>query len=225
MDKLPFRDLAEFAPEAALGPASVGRGAVAGHPSWRYALPVLIGSSVYLRELRTGDAPVLFAALSSAEVSRFISPPPTTLDGFRRFIAWTLHERARGHYLSFAITLPDSDTAVGLFQLRSLDHDFANAEWGFALAVEFWGSGMFMEGAHLMLEFAFETIGVRRLEARAALHNGRGTAALRKLGAVQEGVLRRGFRKHGEFVDQALWTIVDDEWRQAKAVWGPRVIH
>ncbi len=193
--------------------------------SWRHGLPTMVGLSIRMRELRLGDAPALFAAMSTEEVSRFISPPPTTVAGFERFIHWAQAQRANGQYLCFAVTPAGSDTAVGLFQLRSLDSDFGNAEWGFALAVEYWGSGMFTEGAELMLEFAFDTVGVRRLEARAAIKNGRGNGALRKLGAVQEGVLRRSFVKNGEYLDQALWTIIGDEWRQAKAVWGPRVIH
>jgi RimJ/RimL family protein N-acetyltransferase len=50
---------------------------------------------------------------------------------------------------------------------------------------------MFVRGAELALEFAFTTVGIHRLEARAAVHNGRGNAALHKLGAVQEAILRR----------------------------------
>jgi RimJ/RimL family protein N-acetyltransferase len=47
--------------------------------------------------------------------------------------------------------------------------------------------------AKLVLDFTFNTIGVRRLEARAAVQNGRGHSALMKVGAVQEGVLRQSF--------------------------------
>ena len=82
---------------------------------------------------------------------------------------------------------------------------------------------MFVEGAKMTVDFAFDAVGVHRLEARAALKNGRGNGALRKIGAVQEGVLRRSFLRNGEYLDQALWTILADEWR-AKAVWGPRVV-
>ena len=82
-----------------------------------------------------------------------------------------------------------------------------------------------MDGATLIVDFAFEVLGVHRLEARAALKNGRGNGALRKLGAVQEGVLRRSFLRNGEYLDQALWTILQDEWLEAKTVWGSRVIH
>jgi ribosomal-protein-serine acetyltransferase len=69
------------------------------------------------------------------------------------------------------------------------------------------------------MEFAFETVGVHRLEARAAVRNGRGNGALRKLGAVQEGILRKSFLRSGEYLDQMLWTVLDEDWR-AKAIWG-----
>ena len=72
------------------------------------------------------------------------------------------------------------------------------------------------------MDFSFETIGVHRLEARAAVQNGRGNGALRKVGAVQEGVLRKSFLRDGEYLDQVLWTIVDEDWRQAKVVQAPR---
>jgi ribosomal-protein-alanine N-acetyltransferase len=193
---------------------------------WRTGLPELTGSLVSLREMRAGDAPALFSALSSEQVSKFISPPPATVDGFGRFINWAIRQREAGQYVCFAIVPHGSDTAIGIFQVRSLEPAFGTAEWGFALASEFWGTGIFADGAKLIVDFAFEVLGVHRLEARAALKNGRGNGALRKLGAVQEGVLRRSFQRNGEYLDQALWTILQDEWRlQAKTVWGSPVIH
>ena len=54
-----------------------------------------------------------------------------------------------------------------------------------------------------------------RLEARAAILNGRGNGALRKIGAMQEGILRKSFLRNGEYLDQALWTILDEDWRAA----------
>ena len=192
---------------------------------WREGLPVLSGKGVTLRELRASDAPSLFAMLTTEEVSRFISPPPTTVEGFERFIAWTLRQRQAGTYACFAVTLEGSDTAIGIFQLRELEPGFGTAEWGFAIGSSYWGTGVFQKGAELMINFAFETVGVHRLEARAAVRNGRGNGALRKIGAVQEGLLRKSFLKNGEYLDQVLWTILDEEWK-AKAVWeSPTILH
>jgi [ribosomal protein S5]-alanine N-acetyltransferase len=179
---------------------------------WRAGLPVLTNKGVTLRELRMTDAQSLFAMLTTEEVSRFISPPPTSVDGFERFIAWTHRMRTQGSYACFAVTVGDSDVAIGIFQLRELEPGFGTAEWGFAIGSAFWGTGVFVDGAELMVQFAFETVGVHRLEARAAVKNGRGNGALRKIGAVQEGVLRRSFLRNGEYLDQVLWSILDEDW-------------
>ena len=192
---------------------------------WREGVPVLAGAKVTLRELELGDAPSLFAMLTTEEVSRFISPPPTTVEGFERFITWAQRERAMGRYICFAVVPHGMKTAIGLFQLRQIEAGFASGEWGFALGSAFWGTGMFVDGARLAVEFAVETIGCHRLEARAAVVNGRGNGALRKIGAVQEGILRRSFTKNGEQLDQVLWSILAEDWRQAKAVWGSKVVH
>ena len=220
MENMPYQSHLEPAlPQAALQtPSSVTT-------DWRTGLPLLTGNLVSLRELRASDAPALFAALTSQQVSKFISPPPATVEGFGRFINWAIRQRQSGQYLCFAIVPHGSDTPVGIFQVRSLEPAFGTAEWGFALASECWGTGMFTDGATLVIDFAFDVLGVHRLEARAALKNGRGNGALRKLGAVQEGVLRRSFLRNGEYLDQALWTILQDEWLQTKTVWGSPVIH
>src|SRR6185503_19426856 len=157
------------------------------------------------------DAPSLLASLSTEEVTRFISPPPTTAAGFERFIEWTAGEQAAGRYVCYGIVPEGHEHAIGIIQVRQLDPTFATGEWGFALASEHWGTGLFQAGAH-------------RLEARAAVANGRGNAALRKLGAVTEGVLRRSFLKDGQYLDQVLWGIVAAEWIPARSASAlPRV--
>jgi len=190
---------------------------------WRERLPVRAGHKVTLRELRLADAPTLLAMLRTEEVERFISPPPTTVAGFERFILWTQRQRQAGEYVCFGIVPEGQEHAVGLFQVRQLEPTFRTAEWGFALGVPFWGTGLFAEGAQMVVDFAFRAIGVDRLEARAAVQNGRGNGALAKVGAVKEGVLRKSFLKDGRYLDQALWAIVREDWMHSKAVWGEKV--
>lgn len=183
---------------------------------WKDGLPSLSGARVTLRELRVSDAPAMLQALTSEQVSRFISPPPSTVQGFERFITWTAQERAAGRYACYAIVPAGADAPVGLFQVRALVPEFATAEWGFAICHERWGSGLFIDAAPLVVDFAFEILDAHRLEARAAMANGRGNGALQKLGALREAVLRKSFLCRGEYLDQALWTIVRDEWRRGR---------
>jgi RimJ/RimL family protein N-acetyltransferase len=218
MEKMPYRmELDVHFPQRTIDPVITTMPTTI-TTDWRQGLPVLAGSMVTLRELRASDAASLCALLTTEEVSRFISPPPTTVDGFERFIAWTLRQRQAGTYVCFAVTLDSTDTAIGIFQLRGLEPGFGTAEWGFAIGSAYWGTGVYQEGAELMVNFAFDVVGVRRLEARAAVKNGRGNGALRKMGAVQEGLLRKSFEKNGEYLDQALWTILREDW-SAKKIW------
>ena len=183
---------------------------------WEQLLPVLSGTRVRLRQLRPSDAPSLFAMLTSEEVTRFISPPPVTVEGFEQFITRTLAQQAAGVHFCFAVTQAGADTAIGLFQVRQLEPSFETAEWGFAIGSPFWGSGIFADAAALVLDFVFETVGVRRLEARAAVQNGRGNGALLKMGAVQEGILRKSFVRAGRVMDQVLYSILEEDWRMSR---------
>ena len=215
MEKMPFRDAQEVIDVHAV----IATAQKVTTSDWRQALPVLTGTMATLRELRLSDAPALLAMLSTEEVARFISPPPTTVEGFERFIAWTHRERAAGNYTCFAVVPHNMDTAIGIFQVRQLEPGFGTAEWGFAIGSPFWGTGIFLDAAAQVIDFAFDVIGTRRLEARAATANGRGNGALRKVGAVQEGVLRKSFLRDGEYLDQILWTILDDDWRRSRSQW------
>src|SRR5262249_28984278 len=78
---------------------------------WHRGLPTRHGRQVVLRELRASDAASLHALLTAEEVSRFISPPPTTVEGFEKFIEWTLRQRSAGTYACFAVTVRGFDTA------------------------------------------------------------------------------------------------------------------
>lgn len=179
---------------------------------WRRALPVLQASGVTIREVRIEDAPSLLEMLSTEEVSRFISPPPTTVTGFERFIAWTQQERAAGRYICFAVVPAGAEHAIGIIQVRQLGMGMDVVEWGFAIGSPFWGTGVFQASARAVLGFAFAVLGTSRIEARSSVANGRGNGALQKVGATREGVLRKSFLRDGIYHDQVLWSIVSDDW-------------
>ena len=185
---------------------------------WRNALPVLNGANVTLREVELCDASSLLELVSAPEVGRFIYEPPQSIEQFEQFILWSQEERRRGRFMVWGIVPHGMETAVGLIHVRRLDLGFDTAEWGFVLGSAFWGTGVFAESAELVLDFTFEVVGVTRLEARVAVPNARGNAALRKMGAVQEAVLRKGFSCNGKALDQALWAIVDTDRLERKTV-------
>jgi [ribosomal protein S5]-alanine N-acetyltransferase len=189
---------------------------------WRTSLPLLAGAGVTLRELRVSDAPTLLALLTTQEVARFVSPPPTTVEGFERFIRWTHREQAEGRYICFGIVPAGCNHAVGLIQVRALDAQFGIGECGFAIGSQFWGTGVFVTAARLVLDFVFTALPTYRLEARAVIQNGRGNGALRKLGASHEATLRKSFVRYGVQFDQMLWSILRQDWLLGSATPGRR---
>ena len=135
---------------------------------WRCDPPVLHGPRVVLREVEVSDAKALRGVLGSAEVSRFISAPPSTSDGVAQFITWARRQRAAGRYIAFAVVPRGADSPVGIFHVRALETGFRAADWGFALTSELWGTGIFREAAELVLDFVFDVVGTDRVEGRVA---------------------------------------------------------
>ena len=182
----------------------------AGQSSRRAQVSPLSGDGVILRRLRQEDGEALAARLSKPRIHEHITPPPDTAEEFRRYIQWT--RRVRDRYICWGIVPANEVKPVGLIQLWPVHRkDFEVSEWGFVLDDAYWGTGLFRESARLVIDCAFQTLGVHRLEARVSVENGRGNAALKKLGAVRECVLRQNFRLHGRHTDHVLWSLLAPE--------------
>jgi RimJ/RimL family protein N-acetyltransferase len=95
METMPYREelAMELVEWGTPGPAGIPAAVTS---DWRHGLPVLTGAGVTLRELRPADAASLFALLTTEEVARFISPPPSTVEAFGQFIGWAQRQRAAG---------------------------------------------------------------------------------------------------------------------------------
>jgi RimJ/RimL family protein N-acetyltransferase len=182
---------------------------------WREGLPTLEGELVMLRELRASDAPTIYTELSSPDVKRFIWAPPPSVAAFEKFIEWTPTERIAGKYICYGVVPHGEAHACGVFELRQLQPGFLRGELGFAVTQRLWSGGLFVEAAWLLLDFAFRQVRVHRVEARAAVNNARGNAALKALGARREGTLKEAFWQDDHFVDQYLWAFLDSRWAAA----------
>jgi RimJ/RimL family protein N-acetyltransferase len=196
---------------------------VIGVSTWRTALPMLSGRTVTLREPLAEDLPALVSLLSLGDATRFGIDEPVSEVAIQELIERVARDRASGVAAAWAITLATTGAIVGLIQVRQLDPSFEAAEWECTLLPSARGTGAFVEAARLAGSFAFGTLNTHRLEARVLLQSGRGNGALRKLGAVQEGVLRRSVRYAGEYFDQVLWSMLKEDWGDHWVSTAPRV--
>lgn len=207
---------------------------VANDDLW-YAMPVLSGRLIRLEPLAVEHAPGYLAAAGTsteaAEVFRWLNPPggalaqPVTIEGARRHITEALAARARGLRLPYA----QLDAVTGEFAgttsfyevnpaLRTLGigHTWLGQRW--------WRTGHNAESKLLMMTFAFETLGAVRVVWHTDSQNSRSQAAIERLGATREGVLRKHrLRREGSWRDTVQYAMVDDGWPAAKAALAARL--
>jgi RimJ/RimL family protein N-acetyltransferase len=165
----------------------------------------------------------VFELLSAADAMRFGLDEPITDVAVMSLLERVQRERAAGQSFTYLVTLTGSRVVVGLIQLRQLDFGFETAECETTIAPSARGTGAFLEAARLIGSFLFGTVGTYRLECRVPVHNGRANGALRKLGAVEEGVLRRSLRRGSQYTDQVLWSLLKDDWGDNWVATAPRV--
>ncbi len=192
-------------------------------PTWRTALPTLTGRLASLREPVEPDAGALASLLSVGDACRFDVTEPSSEGAILGFIERVQRERTAGQSFTYAILGSSPDTIVGLLQVRQLDPGWEAAEWECTIEPAARGTGIFLEAAQLAGTFAFEAVGAHRLESRVLLQNGRANGALRKLGAVQEGVLRRSLRHGDTYFDQVLWSVIKEDWATHRVAVSGRV--
>lgn len=190
---------------------------------WRHELPILTSRLVALREPAAEDLGAVVNLLAISDASRFGIDEPISEDSVDAFITKARHERAAGISLTYVVVLVATGAIVGIAHVRQLDPVFEAAEWDMTLLPSVRGTGVFFETARLIGSFAFNTLATHRLEARVLVQNGRANGALRKLGAVQEGLLRRAVRRGGDYVDQVLWSVLKDDWTDHGASASSRV--
>lgn len=196
------------------GPAPSGPRAVeVPYGDWRAALPVLSSHGVTLREAVNDDALSLLTALSDEDLTGLLPElPASSASGFATLIERLRAARRAGGLRCWVVVPADAGIPVGLIGLRSLDQTGAAAEAFAVLANEFRGSSVFQVAARLALNCFFGSMAGHRIEFRVDVRNGRASGAIRKLGALQEGILRRARRSGDDYHDQVLWAIVASDW-------------
>jgi ribosomal-protein-alanine N-acetyltransferase len=180
---------------------------------WTERLPRLHGDLTMLREVAAADVYTLFTLFRDPAVTAYMAPPPPTVAKFAGFVEWSQRERAQGHGICFGIVPDGMTAAVGILQVRCLDSTSSDAEWGFVLSAHFWSTGVFSDAANALVDFAFTTMHIKRLEARIALRNQRAQAAMQKLGARFEATLPATSPTGIPRDPETMWTLREDEWR------------
>jgi len=155
------------------------------------AFPTLRGRAVHLRPPRMDDADALFRLFSQPDVTRYWSRPPMQARVEAEGLLAEMHEAfAARSMLTWLIVPRGRDTAIGTCTLFHFEPRNRSAELGYALLPECWGHGLAAEAAALALAWAFDRLGLQRIEACTDPRNGRSRRLLERLGFRSEGLMR-----------------------------------
>jgi [ribosomal protein S5]-alanine N-acetyltransferase len=168
---------------------------------------IAIGA-VTLRALSVEDAPAVHAYASDPEVARFtLWPPHISIDSSREFLT----ALSSPTVVSWAIVLNEEQSVVGMVFLHSLNRWHKNAEIAFNVARSQWKKGIATEAVKAVIRFAFEEIGLNRVEATCMLGNIGSQRVLEKIGMSKEGTMRRSHFRYDGFHDMELFSILRRE--------------
>lgn len=125
----------------------------------------------------------------------------------------------------FGIELKKSGKLIGIIGLHDIDWVSRKAITGTKIGpANLRSLGLGTEAKQLLLEYAFNTLGLNRIQSQVIVYNQASLRYSAKCGYRQEGVLRQAVYKNGRFHDLIILSILRDEWlaRQKKATKKPK---
>ena len=178
----------------------------------------LRGRHVTLEPLDERHAPGIFDAMRDEEVCRYLAwPPPAALDETRAFIRDAKDLAARGQQVAFAQIWNGTGAAIGSTRYLDIRPKDRQVEIGSTfLGRAYWRTPVNTEAKYLLLRHAFESLGCVRVALKTDGRNTRSQAAIERLGAVREGVLRKHMNVRGYQRDTVYYSILENEWPAVK---------
>lgn len=166
-----------------------------------------------LRLLGEADLPALYEIYSDVEVMRYWSWPAWTDRSQAEQMLLDAQEGYRsGNGLQLGIERRADQALVGSCSLFHFHHASRRAEIGYILGRPYWGSGYMHEALRALLNYAFQTLDLHRLEADIDPRNLASARTLERLGFQKEGHLRQRWIVNGEISDTWLYGLLRQEW-------------
>ncbi len=178
----------------------------------------LPGETVTLIPLSTQHAEALANVVADGELWNLWYTFVPTKDNVEGFIATALKEQQAGVSLPFAVVLNATRQIVGTTRFCRADNQHHRVEIGFTwYAKSVQRTAVNTECKYLLLRHAFEQLSAIAVEFRTHWHNHASRAAIARLGAKQDGVMRNMQKDaDGSYRDTVIFSIIDAEWPTVK---------
>jgi RimJ/RimL family protein N-acetyltransferase len=167
---------------------------------------------VALREWSDADAAALIAPLNEPEIARWTRvPSPYTRADAEEYLAGREPRRESGEELSLAIVSASTGELLGSIGVRVASRENLRAELGYLVFAPARGRGVATRAVRLLARYAFESLGLRRVEILTAAGNPASQRVAEKAGFTREGVLRSYMDNKGERLDMVAWSLLPEE--------------
>jgi len=182
----------------------------------------LRGEYVYLETLKPEHMGILKSLAHDArlwEYTKTLLINDTFDEQFETYMQVAFDERASGGQHSFVIRQISDDAVIGMTRFYKIEPAHKRLSIGYTWYIpDVWGKVHNKECKFLLLQYAFEELKFQRVEFEVAHQNIRSQKAVKKIGGIEEGRLRKhGLHADGTVRDTIVFSIIDDEWPAKKA--------
>lgn len=175
--------------------------------------PRLETDRLLLRAFAPSDGPTVERLAGAREVAdtTLSLPHPYPEGGGSGWIATHADAWRSGELLTLAVCRRSAPEPIGAVSLH-IDRAHAHGEIGYWIGTEHWGQGYATEAARALVAYAFDRLGLHRVQARHFLRNPSSGRVMQKLGMQREGILRDAYVRWGRFESVAVYAVLAPEW-------------
>lgn len=176
-------------------------------------LPVLTTNRLILRDISILDARDMYEYACLPYVGPQAGwKPHGSIDETIRVIQIFIETKKSGDLGVWAIVDKKTGKMIGTIELYNYVPRY-KAELGYVLNPTFWGRGLVVEAGKALLKYAFNTLGLKRVEAGAFIDNHQSIRVCEKLGFKREGIARKGYLRYdGLILDKVVFGITDEDY-------------
>lgn len=170
-------------------------------------IPELHTERLHLRKMKVSDSSSLFKIWSDPEVTKFMNINCFTDENQAKDMIKLLDELSQDNKaIRFSIIEIESNEIIGSCGYNSIDFENAKAEIGYDIARAFWGRGYASEAICSLLDYAFSSLKLNRIEAKVEPANVNSVKVLQRLNFTFEGTLRQYEKVNGKFNDLNMYS-------------------
>ena len=170
-------------------------------------------SDLHLRPSNATDAQSMFSMLSDPESMKYwCTEPINDLQAAVEALNKDLESDAQGNSMCWAVCLKGQDKMIGKCILFQFSQQNRRAEIGYLLSRDYWRQGLMHQALEAVIDFAFNTLDLHRIEADVDTENAASLGLLKKLGFKQEGLFKERWFVYGEWQDSVMLGLLKQDW-------------